>query len=255
MNYLIKDLLIKKIINNTNEYQIYYIKKNEIKNSKVFDYLTKNIYRLTKKAWGDFGIKFIKKHILESDYLILLYNKNLIKGFLSLNEKKVINQKYYYIEFLVIDPEIQKIGLSKELIKLALKKIFLTNILKGRLFINIITISPNPKIIGMISRRSSEMYPNPEEFINNKLPKASDKYWKIANIILKDSWNPNRKLDREGLVLHNSYKHMPWLIYKPNNVPHDKDIKINIFCNSYLNYKKETGNEFIIIAKLNIYKI
>ena len=78
MDYLLRKLFIKKIIKNTKEYQVYFVKKNKLKNNTILNYLTNDIYQLIIKAWGDFGIKFIKNHVLKSDYLTLLYLKDLL---------------------------------------------------------------------------------------------------------------------------------------------------------------------------------
>lgn len=208
--------------------------------------------RLTKKSWGDFGVDFINDHVIKSKFLIIITADSEIIGYASLSEKFITSKKYYYFEFLVIDPEYQGTGLSNKIIKLFFKKLFFKNLFSLRVHFNLITITPNPKIVGMIYRRSTWMYPNPIDFDGKKTALPNEKTWEIAEFILKTSYNPQRMLEKEALVLNNSYDSTPWLIYNPNNVPQDTDSRINKFCQFYLQYDSQKGKEFIVIAKINL---
>lgn len=213
----------------------------------------KQLYDLTVVSWGDFGVDFIKDHVINCKYLLLVFtiDKKLV-AYAAVNEKFYLSKKFYYFEFLIIHPEYQKLGLGDKIIKYLYKKILLKNLILGKLSINLITISPNPRILGILSRRSLNMYPNPKFFKNGHINEANDDIWFIAQEVLKNSYNPNRKLDRQGLVLHDSYKSIPWLIYNFKNVPWDYNKIVNDFCNTYLEYKNKKGKEFIIIAKIGI---
>jgi hypothetical protein len=222
-----------------------------LKNEEQKIHLIKRISKLINSSWGEFDDKFIEEHIINS-YLLLTISKNKqLVGFASINERDFFKQKYYYFEFLAIKPIYQSKGLAKKLIKKITKKILFKSILNFKLSINLITISPNPRILSLIYKVSKKIYPNP--YKPNK--KINKKKWYIAQKIIEESNKPNRFIDKNGLVLYDSYKDTPWLIYDYDKVPWNKDERINKFCDKLLNFKDKKGKEFIIIAKISILKL
>jgi RimJ/RimL family protein N-acetyltransferase len=217
-----------------NNTDFFFISNPYESNKDIKEKLCADLNELTKKSWGDFGQDFINDHVLKSKFLVFAIRGGATIGYASLSEKVIQNNKFYYFEFLVVDPDYQNIGLSKKIITILLKKIFLKQLLSGKINFNLITITPNPKIVGMIYRRSSWMYPNPKDFDGTAMKLPDSKTWAIASNILANSYNPNRILEKEALVLNGSYDSTPWLIYRPNKVPQDIDDRINILCKHYL---------------------
>jgi hypothetical protein len=62
----------------------------------------------------DFGQDFINDHVLKSKFLVFAIRGGATIGYASLSEKVIQNNKFYYFEFLVVDPDYQNIGLSKK---------------------------------------------------------------------------------------------------------------------------------------------
>lgn len=241
---------IKSVILSDSFVSFYYVRnlKNKLDKNKKKQIL-QALSDLTKLSWGDFGEDFISNHVMTSDFLVLAVTGGNLIGYGAISYKSFLNKRYYYFEFLIIHPGYQKIGLSKHMIKILFNKIFIHNFLRFNFFINLITITPNPVIVGIISRRSAFMYPDPNFFINNTIKSADDKIWLTAYDVIKNSYNPYRKLSRIGLVLHNSYNQTPWLIHPESMVQWDLDENVNAFCKYYLQYSKQLGKEFVIIAK------
>lgn len=239
-------------INNSNVH-FYYIKNfSERLNKAYISLLFNELKTLLVASWGEFNELFLNDHIISSKYIIIAVIENNIIGFISINERNIYKRHYYYFEFLVVDPKYQSLNISNQLIRLFFQKIFIEHILKFNIYLHLITISPNPKILGMISRRAIWMYPDPKKFNGYKLYPADEHTYRIAQKIIDDSYDPDRKLDKEGLVLHDSYKDTPDLIYNYEKVPWDHDQNINILCDRYLDYKKGYGKEFVIIAKFKL---
>lgn len=232
----------------------YYIKnlKNRL-NEKKISFIVNVLNNLTNISWGNFGNEFIRDHVISSKFLVLAVFNNELIGYAAVDDKVIFNKHYYYFEFLIIHPDYQDIGVGKELIKILFSKIILYNLFRCKLSLDLITITPSPRIIGMISRKSVSMYPDPKYFLNNKIKEANQETWGIASYVIKNSYNPNRVLDKVGLVLHNSYDHTPWLIYDPEHIQWDFDDRVNLFCKRYLEYDQRSGKEFLVIAKIRIY--
>jgi len=218
--------------------------------------LERQIYNLTIKSWGDFGRTFINKHVLESEYLLVSFKDADLVGYASVEVLELSQKKYYYFEFLVVDPAYQGVGLSKEILKRLLLRVMMENIFNLRLYFNIVTITPNPRVVSLISRLSDWMCPDVGFYNKNGfLLPADDAIWELAQNILQSSHDPSRELDRVGLVLHNSYRFLRNLIYRKEAVPWDRDRAINSFCADYLHYEKENGDEFLVFASLSLKKI
>jgi hypothetical protein len=224
------------------------LKNNKDKES--IGMLCDDLHDLTIISWGDFGREFIYNHVILSKFLLVITNGDEIIGYAAVNIKIYNKKKYFYFEFLIIKQSYRRYKLSSDLIKFLMKKIFLKNLLNGHLCINFITITPSPIIIGMISRRSFIMYPNPKQYIDGIIEDPSDETWSLAKEVLANSHNPNRKLEKNGLVLNDSYLNNKLLIYNLHNVPWDEDGRVNKFCDHYLQYAKLTGREFLVIARL-----
>ncbi|MEK7635972.1 MAG: hypothetical protein AAB405_02680, partial [Patescibacteria group bacterium] len=171
--------------------------------------------------------------------------------------KKIFNKKVHYIEFLVIKKDFQKSGLGSHLFYL----ILIDDILKNLLLIlfkplEIMFITPNIRVLSRMAKFSSFIYPNP--YLANsegKIIEADDLTLKMANKLIQNSDNPNRKINREGLVLENSYFNMPWLIYNNDNAPWHSNERINKFVKRYLGYHNGDDKEFIVRAHINLFSL
>jgi len=210
---------------------------------------------LLKNAWGKFDINFLENHTLTSEQITVARIGDELIGFCAINKKKILNKVVHYIEFTVIRKDFQKLGLGTRLSFLALRKVMLKNIFQI-IFkpIEIMFITPNIRVLAKVAALADFVYPNPYEAdkTTGKIAFADDETWGMARELIKISDNPNRRLDREGLVLHGSYSSMPWLIYDIDKIPwHRKDI-INKFARRHLSYGKKEDKEFVVRVRVDI---
>ena len=224
---------------------------NEIEKDKLF----KEIDDLIENAWGKFDLKFLENHLLKSTLISTARIRNELVGFCSISKKEIFKKKVYYFEFTIIRNDFQKLGLGTRLSFLALRRIMLKNIFQI-IFkpIEIMFITPNIRVLAKVAALADFVYPNPYEAdkATGKIIPADDETWGMARELIKISDNPNRRLDREGLVLHGSYSSMPWLIYDIDKIPwHRKDI-INKFARRHLSYGKKEDKEFVVRVRVDI---
>ena len=219
--------------------------------------ITNEINSILIDAWGVFPADFIKKHILHENRLIIARINNQCIGFCAMSYKKIFDKKVHYIEFLVIKRDFQKSGIGSHLFYL----ILINDILKNLLVIllkplEVMFITPNIRVLSRMAKFASFTYPNP--YLANsegRIIEADDLTWRMANKLIQHSDNPNRKINREGLVLENSYFNMPWLIYNNDNAPWHKNQKINKFAKRYLGYGNNEDKEFIVRAHINLFSL
>jgi len=213
---------------------------------------------LSANNWGDFGDDFIKKHILAS-YLVLVLRKNndKIVGLASISKKNLCAKTVYYYELTVVDHDLESLNLTFVMNHGLMKRLFIENILKGKTELEFILITPNMRVLGLLSHITDFIYPNPYLFDKKtkKIPKADDETWEMAKELIRQSDYPKRKIHREGCVLEDSYIDTPWLIYEPNKVPKHKDNIINEFGETYLQYSEKSGKEFVVRVKYSLFKI
>ena len=220
--------------------------------------LLKDIHELLERAWGPFPVTFVEDHVFGAHKVLVVIKDNKCAGFCAINKKVIGGKKIIYIEFLVIDPKFQKTGLGSRLFFKTMIREVLLNFLKmvSGGSVEIFFISPNIRVLSRVARFSQFTYPNPI-FADKSghIEPADDVTWGMANDLLKNSDNPNRRLDREGLVLSNSYSSTPWLIYNNDNAPWHANESINAFARRYLGYHSGEDKEFMVRAKLNLKSI
>lgn len=250
--------MINKFTSNGKKIEVVFKKYYNLQKSADLtkDKLFSDIDKLLKNTWGTFPADFVFTHILTADkILIAMVGDNCI-GFCVTNIKTILNLKINYVEFLIVGKEFQKSKIGSYLFFISIKEEiygnFLRLVLGGSLEIAFIT--PNIRTLSHMARFASFIYPNP--YLANKegyIHIADEDTWVIANEILKNSDYPNRKLDRNGLVLHQSYVNTPWLIYNNDNAPWHGNENINLFVRRYLGYHTGEDREFIVRARINIF--
>ncbi|MCD6270657.1 hypothetical protein J7J23_02695 [bacterium] len=256
-NSKIKTMKIKKG-NKTFRLKAEMLKDCSSLDEKVKEKIKKDIKSLIKECWGDFGEKFIEKHIISADFLLILRHKDKIVGTAAISRKSILNKNLYYLEFTAISPEIQSSRLMGKVNFALLRYIFFDNLIKNKkLTIEFMLISPNLRVLGSMAKITSFMYPNPFLFDKKKkkIPPPDEETWQMAKELIRQSDNPNRFLHKDGCVLEDSYKDTPWLIYKKDKIPWHKNETVNKFGETYIQYSKETGKEFVIRAKINLKNI
>lgn len=218
----------------------------------------KDMSLLSVNNWGDFGKDFIKKHVLAS-YLVLVLKKSEEKvvGLAAISKKNLCGKTVYYYELTIVDHDLESSNLTFVMNHILMKKLFIESISKGKFELEFILITPNMRVLGLLSHITDFIYPNPYLFDKKtkRIPKADNETWEMVKELIKQSDYPKRKVHREGCVLEDSYIDTPWLIYKPNRVPKHKDDIVNEFGENYLQYSKKSGKEFVVRVKYNLFKV
>ena len=216
--------------------------------------LKNEINDLLTKSWGTFPSDFIDGHIFGTKKILIARVKERCVGFCVTSIKIILGIKINYIELLVVDTHFQKSKIGSQLFFRSIKEEILKNILHLLLgkSLEIVFITPNIRTLAHMARFASFIYPNPylaDE--KGSIGLADDETWIIANELIKNSDNPGRKLERNGLVLHQSYVNTPWLIYNNDNAPWHGKEKINTFAKRYLGYHTGEDREFVVRAHIN----
>lgn len=220
---------------------------------KIF--LLRNIDQIIEQNWGKFSKEFIVQHILKAQIVKLVRDKDKIIALAAASNKKIYNLNILYLEFTVINQHYQGFNLSTILNAQIIIEQYIKGFLQRRFHgLDVITITRNLRVLGALNHFASYIYPDPKEFeIKGSIKPANNRTWAIANEILKKSWNPNRKLLREGNVLIGSYENTPWLI-RPNLQKHYKT-SIKDLGEKYLDLKKFADKEFIVHVRYNLLSI
>jgi hypothetical protein len=220
--------------------------------------LSKDIQSLLSNCWGPFPDNFVEKHILEADKMIIARVQNRCIGLCVMSVRSVLGIRIHYIEFLLVNKEFQKSGLGLFLSFMMIKQEIFKNfssILIGKP-LEIFFITPNIRVLSSTARFASFIYPNPYLADKNGIiGPADEETWSIAQELLRVSDNPNRELERIGLVLKKSYANMPWLIYNNDTAPWHRNESINVFARNYLGYHNNEDREFMVRVHINFFSI
>lgn len=219
--------------------------------------ISADVSRLTERAWGKFTKDFVVKHAVENSlWVVLAYDDTNLIGYSSISAREISARIVYYIEFTIVDPRYQGRKVGPRLTAQALKKIALNNIVQ-LLYpgIEVMFLTPNIRALAKAAQHASFIYPNPymADNVTGKIAPADDTTYAMATELIKKSDNPNRTIDREGLVLHDSYRQTPWLLYKEDTIPWHRNEKLNSFARKYLGYGKGLDREVIVRMKITLW--
>ncbi|MDP2684721.1 MAG: hypothetical protein Q8P20_06835 [bacterium] len=222
---------------------------------KIKTFLLKNIDKIIEQNWGKFSKEFIIHHILKSQIIKILRNEEKIVAFASASYKNILDLPVLYLEFTVVNEKYQGYNLSTKLNGDFIAEEVVRGLISRKFKpLNVVTITRNMRVVGALSRMAKSIYPDPEKFKKyNKLRPADNTTWKIVNEILRESWNPDRKIEREGCVLVGSYKDTPWLI-NPKVQNHYKN-SIKEMGKKYLKFHERADREFIVRVSFNLYSV
>ena len=213
------------------------------------------IEHILSDAWGSFSEPFLESHIEKNKSWVLFAKASgEYVGFCSMSVKRIRGKKVHYIEFLAVKKEMQNNGLGGVLSRKMFARIFFYNFLfLLRKPLEVMFITPNVRVLANAAQYADRAYPDPRSADGEGgIAPADEMTWKMANDVIKMSSDPWRTLDREGLVLHHSYKETPWLIYRDETIPWHSDENINIFARRYLGYGKGEDKEFVVRVRFTL---
>lgn len=210
--------------------------------------LVKELSEVIKDGWGDFGLDYVRDHVLTSKYVVLALKNNRIVGFASAREIMYQKEPIYYLEFTAVRRDDQGNKLSKTLNKIIFKQIIVGRLKKLNFSFETLTITPNPRVLGTLARTASFVYPNPYnpgrmDLLDQKIDKLVHSKEVIPEVI---------PLELEGYVMSGFYEGSPELVYAPDAVPKDRDKIVNLFAHNNLRYEEKKGREFIILARFRL---
>lgn len=215
-------------------------------------YLLKYLDGIIEEGWGKFSKDFIMHHVLKAQKLKIVFDGSNIIGFASASYKYLLEKKIFYLEFTVIQKTYRGYNLSTLLnADMISEEIFFGLIDRRFSPLDVVTITRNMRVIGSLSRFASYIYPDPKQFEKyGKLNPANNFTWRLFNEILRQSWNPKRKLLREGGVVFGSYELTPWLIVP--KVPKHYKRSIQDMGEAYLQLSRNVDREFIVYVRFNV---
>jgi hypothetical protein len=214
-------------------------------------FLTEVVQSVLTDAWGSFPQHFLDRHVFkDADTIVTARNNGAHVGFSVLSHKTICEKHVHYLELCAVSTRHQNSGLGSKLVYQALFQHLKESFLRyPPAPLHLMLITPNVRIISSLSRFSSSIYPNPRAAdVKGEIPPADEATFEMAQRLIKMSDNPNRSVNRDGLVLHGSYDATPWLKHGKDNIPWHCDEQMNSFASRYLNYRNYSGEEFIVSA-------
>jgi hypothetical protein len=222
-------------------------------NPKDHKRLISDIHNLAVRGWGDFDKVYLEKSVIDSHYLALVCEPSgKLIGMAPIKKMKVLGRPIYSFGLSVVDPDYQTLGLLKKMSRILLKSVIVENLLRGKLKVEVIFITPNIRTMGAIARVASFIYPNPyliDEF-SKKIPRADNETWKMVKEFLTLSKEYFRRLDREGCIMEGFYDDRPHLIVRSWD---HLDKPLNLFAENYLYITP--GREVVVRAIIDIWSI
>jgi len=248
---------IVNLINSSKEKRTFVIEtfQDSRELEEIKTYLLKSIDQVIEKNWGKFSKDFISHHIIKANRLKIVRTDNEIVGIAAASLKKINNIDLLYLEFTTFHVKAQGFHLTVILNGAFIAEEYMRR-LKSFILkpLNVITITRNIRVLGALTHFASYIYPDYREFERNgKLNPAPDNTWNLILKVLNNSWNPARKLLREGSVLVGSYEDAPWLIL-PKVQKHYNQALLAMG-EKYLEFKSKSDKEFIVHAKFQLMSV
>lgn len=224
--------------------------------SKELDDVRKKLIRILDEVidinWGKFGNDFIRKHIIYANKLLIVRDNQKVVALAAASRKTVLDHEILYLEFTVVHPSYEGLGVSRRLNEIIITEAFLERLIKKHSQkLEVMTISPNLRIVSSLAKAASKIYPNPFQADHEgKVPMPETEVLNMARELIKKSDYPNRRVNPEGLVLEGSYYLTPWLIREKPQLYYDTNV--NLFGKKYIEYHKRADKEFIIWARFDL---
>jgi len=210
--------------------------------------------KLVEKAWGVFPDTYLEQSILGSYYLLLLRDSadNLV-GIAPVRKVKIQRRWVYVFGLTAVHPDYQGLGLMKKMYAHVLTKVFLENMMKGKLAVEFIFITSNALTIGSIAKLARFVYPNPY-LINMETGRVDDPdegTWETVKLFLEEEGEKYRDLQKNGSVMIGFYDDkkdllMQWGVEQKNK-------SMQLFVKNYL--QPGSGKEVVVRAVISVWEL
>lgn len=224
-----KNSKIKKILLKTETIYAEIIKepnKSLDKDTKIR--ALEDIRSLIKEAWGEYTDENIEKGVFGAYFLCILRNpKNELVGIVPIKKYIIDGREIFSFSLSAISHNYRNQGLLKKSSVLLVKKLFLENLLAGKLRIEFVFITPNIRTLGTMSRVASFMYPNPYKIDpkTHKIAEADEVTWRTVKKFLELAGEKYRVLEKKGCIMEGFYDDKPHLVYKEKITHPDKELE------------------------------
>lgn len=218
--------------------------------------IKKEIRDLFITHWKDFGSEFFDYVIDHAKWLLLLRYENQLVGIAVVHKKKMADKIVYNFKTNAVIPRFHSFGLMGRMNHILFNRVFLDNMINNRnLTVEMISTTPNLRILGFLAKVASYIYPDPHAYDrkSKKIPLPNDETWLMAREYNKQDYPRNMPLSKEGCVVENETDEWPYCAYEKEGFPLYKDENVNELGRTYLQYDKGFHKMFIIHAKVTLW--
>ncbi|MFC2073900.1 hypothetical protein ACFLR3_01470 [Campylobacterota bacterium] len=204
--------------------------------------------------WKDFGDEFLDHSLLDSKWILLVRKKDRLIAIATVHKIRLEGKTFYNFKTDGVAPQYQSIGLLGRMSQILFSYAYIDNLITQRSFdIEIIFTTPNLRILGLFSKNSTHIYPNPYKFDQDKksIELPDETTWKYVQAYNKVDFPPNLPLSKEACVIEDNTSEWPYICYeKSGGIPYYKEQIVNEFGDHYLRYKEGKKRMFIVYAHI-----
>ncbi len=217
--------------------------------------IKKEVKEFFVNNWKDLGDEFLEHSLLDSKWILLVRKKNSLIGIATVHKIKLEDRIFYNFKTDGVTPEYQSIGLLGRMSQILFAYAYRDNLICQRsLSIDMIFTTPNLRIIGLFSKNSTHIYPNPYLYDQEKksIEFPDETTWRYVKAYNKIDFPPNLPLSKEACVVEDKESEWPYICYEKSGIPYYKEEIVNEFGDHYLQYKKGKKRMFIVYAHITI---
>lgn len=205
--------------------------------------------------WKDFGDEFFNHSLFDSKWILLVRKDGALVGVATVHKIMLEAKVFYNFKTDCVTPEYQSIGLLGRMSQILFSYAYWDNLFSQRTFsIEMIFTTPNLRILGLFSKNSTHIYPDPYKYDreNQSIELPDEMTWKYIQAYNKVDYPANLPLSKEACVVEDNDSEWPYLCYKKSGIPYYKEEIVNEFGDHYLQYKEGKKRMFIVYAHITL---
>ncbi len=186
------------------------------------DEIKKEIRDLFITHWKDFGSEFFDYVIDHAKWLLLLRHEGQLAGLAVVHKKNIVNKTVYNFKTNAIVPRFRSFGLMGRMNHILFNRVFVDNMINNRKStVEIISTTPNMRILGFLANVASFLYPDPCTYDrkSGQIPLPDDETWQMVREYNKHDYPRNMPLIKEGCVVENETNEWPYCEYETGFTP------------------------------------
>ncbi len=205
--------------------------------------------------WKDFGDAFFDHSLFDSRWIVLVRKEDTLVGVATVHKIRLENKVFYNFKTDGVAPKFQSLGLLGRMSQILFAYAYCDNLVSQRSFdIEMIFSTPNLRVLGLFSKNSTHIYPNPYVYDqeNKSMALPDEQTWRYAQAYNAIHFPPNLPLSKEACVIEDTESEWPYLCYKQSGIPYYKEEIVNAFGDHYLGYKEGKQRMFIVYAHITL---